>query len=147
MANINPVKLKSLRKYFLEGGSTDAEDVLVFLGTDDEDLMDAYVAALRAKYPDEFPGDGDNDDADEEDEVKPRFFLQDGALLKELELVKDKGEKVVFRILEPKELVDIIVAGTVRTVDLVQLRKMSPEDTLYGKPVSVLMALADAARA
>ena len=145
MANINPVKLKSFRKYFLEGGSTDADDVLDFLGTDDQDLVDAYVAALREKYPDDFPSD--DSEEDEEKEQTSSFFLQDGALLKELELVKEKPGKVVFRILEPKEFVDIIVGGKVRTVDLVQLRKMSPEDTLHGKPVAMLMTLAEAARA
>lgn len=141
---IDDVKLDGLRSYFLDGGSDEAVDVMDHLETEDENVVNAYVTALRKK----FPADFDPDYVAPEPEVEDfKFFLDDGSgLLTELEQVRKKGNKIYFKKLEPKDLVTLIVRGVSVEVDLIQLAKKSPGAILHGVTVAQLIQLAELAK-
>jgi hypothetical protein len=150
--NINTKKLSDLRKYFLDGGSNEAEDIAAQLNTDEVEVVNAYLSALREKYPNEF-GDSpdDSDDADdsddgEEEPAKALFLISADKTLVELEVAKEKADRVILRIKEPKDLVTLTLAGKQVQVDLIQLAK-HPDDSPHGIPNSKLIELANLARA
>lgn len=139
---IDDVKLDKLRSYFLNGGSDEAVDVMDHLDTEDENVVNAYVTALRKKFPADFDPDYV---APEPEDFK--FFLDDGgSILTELEEVKKKGNKIYFKKLEPKDLVTLIVRGVSVEVDLIQLAKKSPGAILHGVTVAQLIQLAELAK-
>jgi len=147
----NKNKLADLRDYFLNGGSTEADDILAFLDTEDESVMTGYIAALKTTYPDDFGPKKKKPAAakETEPEPEPRFFLKDAltGLVTELEVSKQKPGKTTFVVKEPKELVKIILRGDVTTIDLYQLNKL-PDTALYaGESVAKLKQLAELAKA
>ena len=144
---IDDVKLEQLRDYFLNGGSSDAVDIMEHLETEDEAVVNAYVAALRKKYPADFDPDYKEPEPEVEEKEEFQFFYDNGdGLLVELEQVRSKNNKIYFKKLEPKELVDLIVRGQTVTVDLVQLAKKSPGATEHGVRVDQLIQLAKLAQ-
>lgn len=128
-------KLADLHEYFVNGGSTDFEDVAAKLGTEDEEVCTAYVDALKKKYP-EIYGD------------EPKYLLVDEAtgLTKELELTKTKGNKHFLAVVEPKDIVEILVGGETLEVDLVKLRKRKGDERVGGHLVSTLILAAELAK-
>ncbi len=116
--SINNDKLELLKAYILEGGSTEEADMFEQLGTKKISVVDEYVAELRAKWPEQFGAPV------EEPEPEYTFWLmRDDKTLQELEKFKDKGEKIIFQVKEPRDEVEIIVAGRRETVDLIKLAK------------------------
>jgi hypothetical protein len=137
---ISSKKLAELHQYFVNEGSTDPNDVADFLGTEDEAEVEAYVNALKVKYPDVYGG---------EDTTEPvKYFLidNDTGLTKELELIKSKGAKQFFEVIEPKEIVEIVVGGETIEVDLIKLRKKPLGDKLGSHLVSTLILAAELAK-
>jgi hypothetical protein len=149
--DINKNKLADLRDYFLKGGSTEANDILAFLDTEDESVMTGYIAALKTTYPDDFGPKKKKPAAAKapEPEVEPRFFLKDAltGLVTELEISKEKPGKTTFVVKEPKELVNILLRGEIKTIDLYQLNKLPDNAEHLGVPVTKLKQLAELAKA
>lgn len=139
---ISKKKLADLHAYFTDGGSTEPEDVANFLGTDSEDTVEAYVASLKRKYPAIYGGS-----EDETEPVEHLLIDTDTGITKLLELVKQKGPKQFFQVVEPKELVTIRVGGEDIEVDLIKLRKKNPNDKLGNHLVSTLIVAAELAKA
>jgi hypothetical protein len=137
---ISSKKLAELHQYFINEGSTEPEDVAAQLGTEDEAEVNAYVEALKAKYPEVYGG--------EVPEEPLQYFLidNDTGLTKELELVKQKGAKRFFEVIEPKDIVEIVVGGERIEVDLIKLRKKAPGDKLGNHLVSTLILAAELAK-
>lgn len=130
-------KLEGLRKYFLDGGSTDAADVATFLDTE-EIAVEGIVAELKKAYPADFGG---------VEEPEYRFYLKnDDKTLTELEQFKEKSNEIFFIKKEPKELVDIILKGEPITVDLVKLRKLGASP-VNGVQAAVVVQIAELAKA
>jgi len=115
---INEDKLLALKEYFLEGGSTEPEDVAAQLITKKQSVVDEYVEALKQRFPEDFPG------AEVDEEIEYEYKLrEDTGLLVKLELVKQKGNKLIFAKMIPKDLVEIVVGGKRQVVDLLELRQ------------------------
>lgn len=152
--DINKNKLADLRDYFLNGGSTEADDILAFLATEDESVMTGYIAALKTTYPDDF-GPKKKKAAAKAPEPEPdpvieqRFFLKDAltGLVTELEISKQKPGKTTLVVKEPKELVNILLRGEITTIDLYQLNKLPDTAEHLGVPVAKLKQLAELAKA
>ena len=152
--DINKNKLADLRDYFLNGGSTEADDILAFLATEDESVMRGYIAALKTTYPDDF-GPKKKKAAAKAPEPEPdpvieqRFFLKDAitGLVTELEISKEKLGKTTLVVKEPKELVNILLRGEITTIDLYQLNKLPDTAEHLGVPVAKLKQLAELAKA
>lgn len=150
----DPKTTADLRDYFLKGGSTDTSDILAFLKTTDEDVMNAYIAALKTTYPDDFgpkkkATKAKAPEPEPDPVIEPRYFLKDAltGLGTELEISKQTADKITLMVKEPKELVKIILRGDITTIDLYQLNKL-PDTALYaGEPVAKLKQLAELAKA
>ena len=152
--DINKKKLADLRDYFLKGGSTEADDILSFLETEDEEVMESYIAELKTTYPDDFGPKKKKAAAAKSPEPDPvveeqRFFLKDAltGLVTELEVSKQKPSKTTFVVKEPKELVNILLRGQITTIDLYQLNKLPDTSEHLGVPVAKLKQLAELAKA
>jgi len=147
----NKKKLADLRDYFLNGGSTEADDILTFLETEDKEIMQSYIAALKTTYPDDFgPKKKKAKPVAEPDPViEPRYFLKDAltGLVTELEVSKQTVDKITLVVKEPKELVNILLRGKITTIDLYQLNKLSDNAEHLGVPVAKLKQLAELAKA
>lgn len=153
----NKTKLAALRDYFVEGGSTEEADVMEFLDTTSTEVVDEYAAALKKKYPEDFPSDEvaaiaavnypSRDDMKNLREAVPTtFFLKSDGLLKELEVLKQKDGRTIFEIKEPKDLVTILIKGQPVEVDLIKLRKMDSSESVHGIAVGLLLGLAELAK-
>jgi len=154
--DINKTKLENLRRYFITGGSTETDDILAHLETEDEEIMQSYIAALKTTYPDEFgpkkkkpAAKAPETEPIEEPIEEPRFFLKDAltGLVTELEVSKQKPGKTTLVVKEPKELVNILLRGQITTIDLYQLNKLPETAEHLGVPVSKLKQLAELAKA
>lgn len=153
--DINKNKLADLRDYFLNGGSTEADDILAFLATEDESVMTGYIAALKTTYPDDFgpkkkkPAAAKAPEPEPDPVIEQRFFLKDAitGLVTELEISKEKLGKTTFVVKEPKELVNILLRGEITTIDLYQLNKLPDTAEHLGVPVAKLKQLAELAKA
>jgi hypothetical protein len=135
---IKSSKLNELRDYFLNGGSTDPDDVKAQLDTEDDDVMEAYVARLKTKWPEDFGGDI----------PEPELVYQlkdDNNILRDLEVVRQKDNRIILKVKEPTEIVNVLVKGEVVSVDLVQLRKFPTAET-YGVSNVRLLELAELAK-
>jgi hypothetical protein len=145
----NKNKLADLRDYFLNGGSTEADDILAFLDTEDESVMTGYIAALKTTYPDDFGPKKKKSKPENMHIEEPRFFLKDAltGLVTELEVSKQKPGKTTLVVKEPKELVNILLRGEIKTIDLYQLNKLSDNAEHLGVPVAKLKQLAELAKA
>jgi hypothetical protein len=145
-------KLEELKDYFLKGGSTETEDVLAFIGTEDEEVMGAYIKALKETYPDQFGGKKKAKAApmpEPEPEPEPRYFIKDRitGLVQELEVSATKSGKTTFNVKEPKDLVKIILKGEVTEVDLLLLKRLPQGSEFMGESVAKLIQLAELAKA
>jgi hypothetical protein len=145
---VDSEKLEALKDYFLKGGSTETEDVLEFIGTEDEDVMGVYIKALKETYPDQFGGKKKAKPVPEP-EPEPRYFLKDRitGLVQELEVSVTKSGKTTFIVKEPKDLVKIILKGEVTEVDLLLLKKLPAGSEFMGESVDKLIQLAELAKA
>lgn len=138
-------KLAELHQYFVNEGSTDPNDVADFLETEDETVVEAYVDALKKRHPDVYgPGAEVAEEATEP--VKYALIDPDTNLVKELEVVRQKGAKVFLSVIEPKDIVSIVVGGETIEVDLIKLRKKNPVDKLGNHLVSTLLVAAELAK-
>ncbi len=130
---INNEKLESLRGYILGGGSTEEPDMLAQLETKKISVVDEYVAALKEKWPEEFGGVEKEEEEpsrkapivelDEEEDPFSFWLKRYDNTLVELEKFRNKNNKIIFVVKEPKDEVEIIVAGKSVTVDLIKLNK------------------------
>ena len=127
--SVSTKKLVALRDFFLEGGSQETEDVLKQLGTDDESVLDEYIAELAKKWPKQFDQNYVEPDAHVQEDVEYSFWLLEGSIMKELEKKKEKGGKIIFVQKKERKLVDVIIAGKVTTVDLLELLENPVENS------------------
>lgn len=132
---ISKRKLADLHEYISNGGSEETEDIAAVLGTDDEQVVSAYMTALKKRYA-------------SESTPEASYFLFDPEtnLTKELELLRKKDNKVYLQVIEPKDLVMIKVGGEELEVDLIKLRKKDPSEKIGGHLVSTLIVAAELAK-
>lgn len=157
---IENTKLEALHDYLLKGGSAEQEDVAKQIGVpaDDEATVNAYVEALKARWPDIY-GEPEKPAAKKtaakktakvaESADTPKIYRlrrPDGTVTA-LEVVAAKNGTVVLEEPRPKDLVTLIVKGQSVTVDLIELRNGSPGRMLHGVPAVRLIEMAELARA
>lgn len=157
--NIDNSKLEALHQYLVNGGSAEQEDVAKQIGvdSDDEAAVDAYVEALKAKWPDIYgepaaPAPAAKKAAKKAAKVvEPapstyRLRKPDGTVAA-LEVVASKNGTVVLQEPRPTELVEILLRGQRMTVDLIELRSKPVGSMFHDLPVSKVIEIAELAKA
>jgi hypothetical protein len=143
---INSSKLDDLHQYFVDGGSTETEDIADFLKGTKEDVT-AYVNALKKKHPDVYGSVPVEEVVEKENDTLSYSLLdEETGLTKPLEVVRTKKSVCYLQVVEPKEIVKIIVGGEKIEVDLIKLRKRSPGDKIGEHLVGKLIAAAELAQ-
>jgi hypothetical protein len=158
-------KLVALHEYLVKGGSPEQIDVAKQIGADPDDVeeVDAYVEALKARWPDIY-GDSEPEpaapakkSAKKVAKAAPpaaaapsattyRLRRPDGTVAA-LEVIASKNGTVVLEEPRPKDLVTLIVKGDTVTVDLIELRAGSPGRVLHGTTAARLIEMAELAKA
>jgi hypothetical protein len=150
---IDNTKLAALHDYLVNGGSPEQEDVAKQIGedVDDEAAVEAYVEALKAKWPKVYgkpAAPAPAPKAVKQAEPAPatyRLRKPDGTVAA-LEVVASKNGTVVLQEPVPTDKVTVLVKGKPVTVDLIELAKY-PTDSPHGIPNSKLIELAELAKA
>jgi hypothetical protein len=162
---IEESKLVALHEYLVKGGSPEQIDVAKQIGADPDDVeeVDAYVEALKSRWPETY-GDPETEPAAPAKKaakkaaktVSPapaapaaaayRLRRPDGTVAT-LEVVASKNGTVVLEESRPKDLVTLIVKGSAVTVDLIELRAGSPDRALHGTTAARLIEMAELAKA
>ena len=150
---IDNTKLAALHDYLVNGGSPEQEDVAKQIGedVDDEAAVEAYVEALKAKWPQVYGKPAAPAPAQKAVKQPPpapatyRLRKPDGTVAA-LEVVASKNGTVVLQEPVPTDKVTVLVKGKPVTVDLIELAKY-PTDSPHGIPNSKLIELAELAKA
>lgn len=148
MPLLSKKKLSALRDFVFDQGEFDDDAVAKFLEIPVTEVH-AISDQLRREYPDDFgaPDEPEPEAASEQPAEPPVYQLVDEHnLLKDLEVVRVKGSRVILRLKEPKDLVTLIVKGETVEVDLIRLRKLKSDDVLHGVTVARLIELAEIAK-
>ena len=134
MATLKKSKFDILFNHVEEGGEVNNDIVAELLGLDpeDTDTINAYIRKLNLSTPQEEP-------------ISYQLRGADG-ILRDLELVKQKGNRVVLEVPVVRDFVDIVLKGKEVTVDLEELRKLSPDAIHLDVKVSTLIAAAELAK-
>lgn len=151
---IDSTKLAALHDYLVNGGSPEQEDVAKQIGedVDDEAAVEAYVEALKAKWPKVYgkpAAPAPAPKAVKQAQPAPatyRLRKPDGTVAA-LEVVASKNGTVVLEEPRPKDPVTLIIRGQQVTVDLLELRGGSPTRVLHGVPAHRLIEMAELAKA
>lgn len=150
MATLKKGKLEAVTNHILKGGDVDVETLAGIIDTQPEDIetINAYV---RRANKDIEAARADEDDAEEEQESSTpeavRYQLKDdNGILRDLDVVKVKNDRVILQFHYVSDIVPVIVRGEEVLVDLNALRKLSPDELKEGIKVSTLIAAAELAR-
>lgn len=150
MATLKKGKLEAVTNHILKGGDVDVETLAGIIDTQPEDIetINAYV---RRANKDIEAARADEDDAEEEQESSTpeavRYQLKDdNGILRDLDVVKVKNDRVILQFHYVSDIVPVIVRGEEVLVDLNALRKLSPDELKSGIKVSALIAAAELAR-
>lgn len=149
---IDKKKLRSLHNYYESATPVVKEEIASILGcqADDEEAFADYRDALKSEYPHIY-GDGIamvTEIIEQKDLVPEVFYVGENNVMRELEVLRIKGEKIYVQEKVEKDLVQIIVKGKVITVDCIALKKQPPTsvDPLLGVLAEQLLQAADLAR-
>lgn len=143
---IDNTKLAALHKHLVKGGSQEQADVAKVIGedVDDEAAVEAYVEALKAKWPKIY---GEPEAAAPTDAAPATYRLRkpDGTVAA-LEVVASKNGTVVLEEPRPKDPVTIMLKGQPVVVDLIELRA-NPLKKVLGVEAVRLIEMAELAKA
>lgn len=148
---IDNTKLAALHDYLVNGGSPEQEDVAKQIGedVDDEAAVEAYVGALKAKWPKVYgkPAAPAPKAVKQAQPAPATYRLRkpDGTVAA-LEVVASKNGTVVLQEPVPMDKVTIILKGHPVEVDLIELRA-NPTANFQGIAVSKVLELAELAKA
>lgn len=148
MATLKKGKLEAVTNHIRKGGDVDVETLAGIIDTQPEDIetINAYVRrankdieAARANEPDE-------EEQDEPGNTLRYQLKDDNGILRDLDVVKVKGDRMILQFHYVSDTVPILVRGEEVLVDLNELRKLSPDELKNGIKVSALIAAAELAR-
>lgn len=156
---IDQTKLAALHEYLVKGGSPEQEDVAKQIGedVDDEAAVEAYVEALKAKWPDIYgepakpaapaPKPAAKKAAKQAEPAPATYRLRkpDGTVAA-LEVVASKNGTVVLEEPRPTDKVTIMLKGQPVVVDLIELRA-NPLKKVQGVEAHRLIEMAELAKA
>ncbi len=148
MANTTTLKkskLAALEEHIRNDGDNDLETVALLLGLepDDEEGVAAYIEHLKQTKPELFGA------VDEErPKVNPVLFYQilDGVVLRDLEVVKQKGQTLILQTKVPRDLVTVRLQGKDVELDILELQRADQSEVRHGLAVSTLLTIARAAK-
>ena len=144
---IKKSKLAALEEHVRNDGDNDLETVALLLGLepDDEEGVAAYVAHLKGLKPELF-GEAPAAPTSEAD-VPCAYQLLDGDLLRDLEVVKQKGNVLILQTKIPRDLVIVRLHGKDVELDILELERVTdPNATRFGFAISTLLTIARAAK-
>jgi hypothetical protein len=130
-------KLEALLTHLTEGGDTSPNTISDVIGVEVEDTetISAYIAAAKKRLA---PAE----------KAEPAIYqLKDEAgLLHTLEVVKQKGSRIILELPVVKDIVTVVIRGEKVPVDLEVLRKLDPNSFHREVLVSTLIAVAELAK-
>ena len=132
-------KIEALVKHITEGGDSDPNTIADVVGIDVEDTetLGAYIARAKKDLPSQAA----------EESAAPVYQLKDEAgLLHTLEVVKQKGNRIILAMPVVKDIVTVVLRGEKVQVDLEILRKLDPNSFYREVLVSTLIAVAELAK-
>ena len=137
--------LEKLRNFVLEREEFNDADVAELLNLrypEQAEEVKALGVLLRKTYPDDFG-------YPESEEAAPKIYqLKDEkGFLHDLEVFREKDERVVLQRKVPSDIVRIIVRGEDVEVDLYRLKQLAPTESMHGVTVARLIELAEIAKA
>ena len=148
---IDNTKLAALHDYLVNGGSPEQEDVAKQIGedVDDEAAVEAYVEALKAKWPKVYgkPAAPAPKAVKQAPPAPATYRLRkpDGTVAA-LEVVASKNGTVVLEEPRPTDKVTVILKGQPVEVDLIELRA-NPLKQVHGVEAHRLIEMAELAKA
>lgn len=148
---IDNTKLAALHDYLVKGGSPEQEDVAKQIGedVDDEAAVEAYVEALKAKWPKVYgkPAAPAPKAVKQAQPAPATYRLRkpDGTVAA-LEVVASKNGTVVLEEPRPTDKVTVILKGQPVEVDLIELRA-NPLKQVHGVEAHRLIEMAELAKA
>ena len=143
---IKKSKLAALEEHIRNDGDNDLETVALLLGLepDDEEGVAAYVAHLKGLKPELF---GEASAAPVEAIAIPSSYqILDGDILRDLEVVKQKGSVLILQTKVPRDLVTVRLHGKDVELDILELERRDPNATRYGYSIHTLLTIARAAK-
>lgn len=143
---IKKSKLAALEEHIRNDGDNDLETVALLLGLepDDEEGVAAYVAHLKGLKPELF---GEAPAAPVEASTTPTSYqLLDGDILRDLEVVKQKGTALILQTKVPRDLVTVRLQGKDVELDILELQRADQSELRHGFAVSTLLTIARAAK-
>lgn len=141
MATLKKGKLDAVVAYLQEGNEEHAGDIADLIDVEEAEAS-VYIRAAKKRISELEP-------AAPATSVAPPVEYQlrdDAGLLRDLEVLKQKGNLIILQTKYIADTVPVIVRGEEVVVDLNELRKMGPDELKDGIKVSVLLAAAELAR-
>jgi hypothetical protein len=138
MATLKKGKLDAVVAYLQEGNEEHAGDIADLIDVEEAEAS-VYIRAAKKRISELEPA------APVEQPLQ--YQLRDDAgLLRDLEVLKQKGNLIILQTKYIADTVPVIIRGEEVVVDLNELRKMGPDELKDGIKVSVLLAAAELAR-
>lgn len=137
MATLKKSKLDAVIQHIKDGGSDDFESIATLVEVADEETVEAYVRKAKKDMVGEAPVS----------DAPVLYQLRDSSgVLKDLGVVRQKGNLVILEHPVVRDMVTLLIKGGEETVDLEELRKLSPDALHLGVKVSTLIAAAELAK-
>jgi hypothetical protein len=135
MATLKKGKLDAVIAHLQDGGDENVETIAELVDVEEAEAS-LYVRTARKKIAELEPT-----------QAPVQYQFRDEAgLLRDLEVLKQKGNLVILQTKYIADTVPVIIRGEEVVVDLNELRKMGPDELKDGIKVSVLLAAAELAR-
>lgn len=145
---VDEKKLEELHLYFTkEKGSTEQDAVMKKIGTTEESVKDAYVDALREKYPKIY---GSVEKETQPKEISKKDFtyalVNEQGFSEELEVMAIQGNVVHLKKIIPTDIVTVKIGGADVPVDILELRRADKTEQRHGVSVATLLVMAQVAK-
>jgi hypothetical protein len=138
MATLKKGKLDAVIAYLQEGNEEHAGDIADLVDVEEAEAS-VYLRAAKKKISEMEPAPSEGPQIEYQ-------FRDETGLLRDLEVLKQKGNLIILQTKYIADTVPVIIRGEEVVVDLNELRKMGPDELKDGIKVSVLLAAAELAR-
>ena len=155
MATLKKSKLEAVIHHIKGGGDDSLEVIADIVDIDineDEATIEAYVRKankeIAAAEPGPEPPVKKEAPVLDSEKTEPIVYqLKDASgIIRELEVVRQKGNRVILTLPVATDTVTVLIKGVEELVDLEELRKLGPNELHLGVKVSTLIAAAELAK-
>lgn len=142
MATLKKGKLDAIVAHLQSGGDESDETIIELVNVEEAEAS-VYLRAAKKRIADLEAAEPPAAPVACQVEYQLR---DDAGLLRDLEVLKQKGNVIILQTKYIADTVPVIIRGEEVVVDLNELRKMGPDELKDGIKVSVLLAAAELAR-